>query len=179
MRQTICFTVFSISFFLFFTCFIVWKFRYNLFHVVDDSSGSAWSLRNFSTIFLTYLSCRESGFPFTSSALYGGFIVTSLNTTIFGPRHITCNNLPQNIEMHIIHLIPLKWVDADWLNSIGLTWFIVFAIAIYNFWPSGLTPAETADIHRFFCSHEFRTRVLNWFLMFMKWLSHSNIDWIT
>lgn len=82
-------------------CFIVLKFRYIfccccflfsfLIHVAD-SSRSAWSLRNFSTIFLTYLSCRESGFPFISSALYGGFIITSLNTTMLGPRHVTCKN---------------------------------------------------------------------------------------
>lgn len=90
-----------------FFSFIFLKFRYNLFHVVVGSSWSAWSFMNFSTIFFTYLSCRESGLPITSSALYGGFIVTSLNTTMFGPRHFTYNFpiwIPIKIDILLNHL---------------------------------------------------------------------------
>lgn len=38
---------------------------------------------------------------------------------------------------------------------------IVLAMAINSFWPSGVTPAANADTSRFFCSTEFRIRVLN------------------
>lgn len=143
--------------------FIFLKFRYNLFHVLVDSVCSAWSLRNFSTIFLTYLSCRESGLPITSSALYGGFIVTSLNTTMFDPFHITYKNLCG----FFLQTNPFNSPTDSHIGS-ALTWSMVFEIAIYSFWPSGLTPAETAENHRFFCSQLFRTRVLNWFQFRIK-----------
>lgn len=99
--------------------FIFLKFRYNLFHVLVDSVGSAWSCRNFSTIFLTYLSCRESGLPITSSALYGGFIVTSLNTTMFDPFHITCENLRSFFywQIHSITNWQPKWIFTNLING--------------------------------------------------------------
>lgn len=84
--------VFFVFFFFIFVfllfCFIG-KISISLLFYVATSSSAAWSLANFSTIFFTYVSCRESGLPITSSTLYGGFIVTSLNTTIFGPRQVT------------------------------------------------------------------------------------------
>lgn len=126
-----------------------------------DGDGACWSRVNRSTIFLTYVNWRESGLPLTFSTRYGGFITTSLKTTIFDSTHVTCQperkreKTKKNIIKSIFRLILLHPSDC-------FTSLMVFAMAMYNFWPSGLTPADMAATHRFFCSTLFRTRVLNY-----------------
>lgn len=65
---------------------------------------------NFSTNFFTYVSSLDSGLPFTSSSLYGGLITTSLNTTIFGPRQVTCKHTHQ--VMYSVYSVEKKCAES-------------------------------------------------------------------